>query len=127
MTLFVPGIYGPDGDQGKPGNPGARGPKGEGGRPGTPGYQGSDGFKGDVGLPGPVGSPGPRGPPGLEGPSGEPAEPPRPIPKRGYYFAYHSQTDMVPDCPANTKKLWSGYSLLNFLGNGKSHVQDLGK
>jgi collagen type IV alpha len=32
----------------------------------------------------------------------------------------------VPDCPANTVKLWDGYSLLYFSGNEKSHQQDLG-
>lgn len=34
---------------------------------------------------------------------------------------------MVPECPENTVQLWSGYSLLHFMGNAKSHGQDLGK
>jgi len=38
----------------------------------------------------------------------------------------HSQSSVIPECPGNLKKLWDGYSFLNFEGNGKSNNQDLG-
>lgn len=34
---------------------------------------------------------------------------------------------MIPVCPKNTKRMWSGYSLLHFMGDAKAHGQDLGK
>lgn len=58
---------------------------------------------------------------------GIPAAPAKPVPHRGFFFTYHSQTDMVPECPAGTKVMWSGYSLLHFMGNEKAHGQDLGR
>lgn len=41
-------------------------------------------------------------------------------------IARHSQDSTVPPCPPNTRELWTGYSLLYFSGNEKSHQQDLG-
>lgn len=64
---------------------------------------------------------------GAQGEAGAPAPKPKPIPHRGFFFAYHSQTDMTPDCPKYTTKLWSGYSLLHLMGNGRPAGQDLGK
>ena len=125
--MFFPGLYGLDGSPGRPGFKGSKGEKGEAGAPGIPGFPGTEGFKGDVGYPGLPGSPGERGWSGDEGPPGEPAEPARPIPKRGYVFTVHSQTDIVPQCPGNTRELWHGYSLLNYMDDKKSYTQDLGK
>lgn len=46
---------------------------------------------------------------------------------RGFYFARHSQTEMIPLCPRNTVKIWEGFSLLHTMGNGRPYAQDLGK
>lgn len=63
---------------------------------------------------------------GFPGSRGDPA-PPGPTPKsRGFFFTRHSQTDQTPACPRNTVRMWSGFSLLHFLGNAKAHGQDLG-
>lgn len=61
-----------------------------------------------------------RGIPGSTPPPG------KPVPNRGFFFTYHSQTEMVPPCPKYTKQMWSGYSLLHFMGDAKAHGQDLG-
>lgn len=45
---------------------------------------------------------------------------------RGFFFTYHSQTPDVPQCPAGTNLMWTGYSLLYIQGDGKSAGQDLG-
>ncbi|TGZ48670.1 hypothetical protein DBV15_12111, partial [Temnothorax longispinosus] len=45
---------------------------------------------------------------------------------RGFYFARHSQTEMIPICPRNTVKIWEGFSLLHTMGNGRPYAQDLG-
>ncbi len=39
----------------------------------------------------------------------------------------HSQTTMIPECPAGSVKLWDGYSLLFVQGNDRAHGQDLGE
>jgi len=64
---------------------------------------------------------------GRPGAPGVPAVPSRPPPNRGNFFTYHSQSDVIPTCPENTIQLWSGYSLLHFMGNAKAHGQDLGE
>lgn len=64
--------------------------------------------------------PGIRGLPGISAPAGKPP------PHRGFFFTYHSQTEMVPPCPKHTTQMWTGYSLLHFMGDSKSHGQDLG-
>ena len=38
----------------------------------------------------------------------------------------HSQKPSVPECPLDTVKLWSGYSLLNLHGNARASGQELG-
>lgn len=38
----------------------------------------------------------------------------------------HSQNTEVPACPAGTRFLWNGYSLLNFHANARASGQDLG-
>lgn len=54
--------------------------------------------------------------------------PPGPGPQnRGFLFARHSQTAMIPLCPKDTIKIWDGFSLLHVMGNGFAHSQDLGK
>lgn len=64
---------------------------------------------------------------GYRGASGIPAAPgPKPG-NRGFYFARHSQSAMIPICPKNTIKLWDGFSLLHIMGNSYAHAQDLGK
>ena len=63
---------------------------------------------------------------GSPGVPGIPA-PPGPGPRnRGFFFARHSQSAMIPLCPKNTVKLWDGFSLLHIMGNGYAHAQDLG-
>eukprot|EP00105_Crassostrea_gigas_P005959 XP_011419724.1 PREDICTED: collagen alpha-1(IV) chain [Crassostrea gigas] len=130
--------------KGEKGNPG---PEGEPGRNGLAGERGDDGirgFTGDPGRNGDIGEPGVKGPPGNNGLSGIPGERGRqglPGAKGfaglpglsgavgegyGIYFARHSQTTVVPQCPAGTAKLWDGFSLVHVIGNGRSHGQDLG-
>lgn len=68
-----------------------------------------------------INSSGFRGAPGAPAPNGiGPRD-------RGFYFARHSQTEMIPICPKNTVKLWEGFSLLHTMGNGRPYTQDLGK
>lgn len=111
------------GDRGKPGYQGVRGKQGE---RGLPGFDGLAGERGPVGRPGRAGAQGAQGYAGAPGERGL-AAPLPPGPKsRGFYFTRHSQTEVVPDCPANTVKLWDGYSLLHIMSNGNPHVQDLG-
>jgi collagen type IV alpha len=38
----------------------------------------------------------------------------------------HSQKTTVPDCPLDTVRLWTGYSLLNLHGNARASGQELG-
>lgn len=38
----------------------------------------------------------------------------------------HSQSDAIPQCPADMITLWSGYSLLYLEGQERAHTQDLG-
>lgn len=66
------------------------------------------------------GKEGPRGQPGEQGPPGYAYT------RAGLLITRHSQDQTIPECPANTVKLWEGYSLLYFSGNEKSHQQDLG-
>lgn len=79
---------------------------------GHPGFEGIPGQAGQQGKPGYAGQPGPKG---------------RLAPSRGFVFARHSQTTKVPDCPAGTTQIWTGYSLLYVQGDGKAAGQDLGE
>ena len=63
---------------------------------------------------------------GFPGVPGEPAPRGRGPPNRGFYFARHSQTVMIPRCPINTVKMWDGFSLMHIMGNGHAVGQDLG-
>lgn len=102
------GSQGEPGVDGIDGNPGAHGPRG------SPGPQGFEGAKGATGI---DGRPGRQGIPGRNGHIRPP----------GHLIVRHSQTDLVPDCPAGTRKLWEGFSLLYLEGSEKAHGQDLGK
>merc|ERR1712004_325290 len=81
---------------------GPRGPQGPRGRPGENGEVGQDGRDGD------------------NGPRGQ-------AQTIGHVFAKHSQSASGCNCPAGTRKLWHGYSLLHTVGNDLHHVQDLGR
>ena len=83
------------------------------------GDPGVDGLDGDLGPPGEKGFRGPPGSVGLPGPPGEA--------DFGFYVVRHSQTTNLPDCPAETVRLWDGYSLLYVQGNERAHGQDLGQ
>lgn len=64
---------------------------------------------------------------GFPGVPGPPA-PPGPAPgNRGFHFAKHSQTEMIPLCPKGSIKMWDGFSLLHIMGNSHAFAQDLGK
>ncbi len=70
-----PGIPGPAGERGTPGERGPQGPagaEGERGEPGPPGPAGDKGDPGEPGPPGPGGQPGPMGEAGPQGPGGAP-------------------------------------------------------
>ena len=115
------GLPGQKGEMGMIGRSGFPGQKGESGIPGIPGAQGVPGSRGESGREGLEGRPGPRGSVGDQGPAGQAYA------KSGLLITRHSQDQSVPECPANTNKLWDGYSLLYFSGNEKSHQQDLGR
>ncbi|CAL8348455.1 unnamed protein product [Arctogadus glacialis] len=105
-----PGPGGPSGGDGPAGLPGVPGPKGDSGPLGSQGIQGDEGLMGAKGLPGTPGPPGPfiRGEPD------------------SFLFTRHSQQQSVPLCPAGSRLLFSGYSLLFINGNNRAHGQDLG-
>ena len=84
--------------------------------PGLPGDQGPNGDRGPKGY---------RGSPGKQGDEGGQGDPGPVAVAEGFYVVRHSQSDRVPSCPNNYKKLWSGYSWLYSVGNGMAHGQDL--
>ncbi|KAK1790642.1 hypothetical protein P4O66_014034, partial [Electrophorus voltai] len=86
--VWQPGMRGPPGPAGPPGEPGVSGPPGPAGEAGEPGQVGPTGPKGERGLPGEIGLPGPHGPPG---PPGAPALP-NSIPLRGDVFQGQAET-----------------------------------
>lgn len=111
---------------GMPGFDGLPGLEGEPGEDGLPGRAGPDGVRGPVGQEGFQGEEGLDGPPGLTGPRGDDAAP-GPAPRsRGFHFARHSQTEIIPGCPRGTVKMWDGFSLLHIMGNSHPWAQDLG-
>lgn len=145
----------PAGLKGVRGSAGRRGPGGRPGVMGDQGDQGVDGLKGkncfgghfwkricplnvsnrnsvfrpllqsepnsvSLGVPGPKGSLGAKGAPGRPGPCGNPPD------TNGFMFTRHSQNLLVPECPAGSAELYSGYSLLFINGNNRAHGQDLG-
>ena len=114
------GEKGPKGETGKIGEKGSTGQKGDIGLPGLPGKEGKSGQKGTSGINGANGEIGPPGSIGDKGPPGNSFS------KSGIMLARHSQDQNEPECPANTVKMWNGYSLLYLSGNEKSHQQDLG-
>lgn len=63
---------------------------------------------------------------GNPGQPGLPAIKKKGPPSRGFVFTFHSQSDVAPSCPGNTKLMWQGFSLLHFMGNGRARGQDLG-
>lgn len=73
---------------------------------GTTGLQGHTGAKGVPGPPGPCTS----------------------TPQHdSFLFTRHSQELYIPECPAGSSEVYSGYSLLFINGNNRAHGQDLGK
>lgn len=121
------GPIGPVGSMGDPGLDGLEGIPGRQGQSGLPGLNGEPGAQGhfgDAGIDGyegVLGQPGPQGFAGSEGQHGQLAS------SRGFYFARHSQTTSIPQCPPGTDLMWSGYSLLHIQGNKRAHGQDLGQ
>lgn len=85
----------------------------------------SQGRKGDWGPIGVSGAPGRSGPVGPPGPPGRSGPPSTDI-FTGFLLTRHSQDVREAMCPAGTRTLWQGYSLLYIEGNEKSHHQDLG-
>lgn len=69
---------------------------------------------------GPRGASGAGGAPGGRGSHGELPE------SDGFLFTRHSQELQVPECPAGSSLVYSGYSLLFINGNNRAHGQDLG-
>jgi len=125
----LPGFKGEQGDMGEEGEIGLRGYRGLKGLQGDVGEEGPmgpDGIPGEMGMQGPAGFPGRNGLQGAKGERGEHGPPPPPAKSRGYVFARHSQTIQVPECPANTNKLWEGYSIAGNIGSSRAVGQDLG-
>jgi len=89
---------------------------------------GKCGSAGDSGLDGPIGDAGYAGNPGQDAQDGEEGETgPQGIAQPiGITFARHSQASKSPNCPAGTKQIWTGFSLMHTVGNGLAHSQDLG-
>lgn len=73
---------------------------------GTAGLQGHTGAKGVPGPPGPC----------IDAPHQD-----------SFLFTRHSQELYIPECPAGSAEVYSGYSLLFINGNNRAHGQDLGK
>lgn len=73
---------------------------------GTAGLQGHTGAKGVPGPPGPC----------IDSPHQD-----------SFLFTRHSQELYIPECPAGSTEVYSGYSLLFINGNNRAHGQDLGK
>ncbi len=73
---------------------------------------------GITGSQGAVGAKGVRGP---RGPITDTVE------KDSFLFTRHSQELVIPECPAGSTEVYSGYSLLFINGNNRAHGQDLGK
>ncbi|XP_071576981.1 collagen alpha-2(IV) chain-like [Temnothorax nylanderi] len=111
---------------GEPGKDGLPGRQSETGMIGISGPQGPDGKDGPPGYQGPPGATGRQGQPGFCGAPGIPAANGIGPRDRGFYFARHSQTEMIPICPRNTVKIWEGFSLLHTMGNGRPYAEDLG-
>ena len=63
---------------------------------------------------------------GRPGPSGLKGDRGASLPT-GFLIVRHSQDQTIPSCPADSVKLWEGYSLLYLEGNERAHNQDLGK
>lgn len=122
----VPGQRGSPGTSGRPGVPGLKGTRGLAGREGP---NGPPGPKGDAGAPGVQGS---KGTAGLQGPTGAKGVPGPPGPctdtpqQDSFLFTRHSQELYIPECPAGSTEVYSGYSLLFINGNNRAHGQDLG-
>lgn len=75
-------------------------------------------FTGTAGLQGPTGAKGVPGPPG----------PCTDTPQQdSFLFTRHSQELYIPECPAGSTEVYSGYSLLFINGNNRAHGQDLGR
>lgn len=72
---------------------------------------------GVAGRRGPLGAKGAKGVSGSQGSS---------VDHSGFLFTKHSQSVLVPECPAGSTKMYSGYSLLFINGNNRAHGQDLG-
>lgn len=73
---------------------------------------------GAAGLQGHTGAKGVPGPPGpcIDAPHQD-----------SFLFTRHSQELYIPECPAGSTEVYSGYSLLFINGNNRAHGQDLGK
>lgn len=122
----IPGLPGKDGAPGFRGLDGLPGPQGDSGAVGRTGRPGERGDAGIAGLPGIDGRNGTIGIKGLPGNPGRPAPHSRGPPHRGFFYTIHSQSDMIPQCPHGSSLMWTGYSLLHFMGDAKAHGQDLG-
>lgn len=57
---------------------------------------------------------------------GRPGSDGNPPEKDGFLFTRHSQNLYIPSCPAGSREVYSGYSLLFINGNNRAHGQDLG-
>lgn len=62
---------------------------------------------------------------GAKGVLGQPG-PCADIKEDGFLFTRHSQELHIPECPAGSTQLYSGFSLLFINGNNRAHGQDLG-
>lgn len=63
---------------------------------------------------------GAKGIPGRSGPCRDTPE------TDAFMFTRHSQNIFIPECPAGSTAMFSGYSLLFINGNNRAHGQDLG-
>lgn len=73
---------------------------------------------------GTAGLQGHTGPKGVPGPPGPCIDAPQ---QDSFLFTRHSQELYIPDCPAGSTEVYSGYSLLFINGNNRAHGQDLGR
>lgn len=73
-----------------------------------------------TGITGPRGQTGAKGAPGQPGPRTDILE------KDSFLFTRHSQDIRIPECPAGSTQVYSGYSLLFINANNRAHGQDLG-
>jgi len=64
---------------------------------------------------------------GAAGPVGKPGDKGVDSTRSGHVIVRHSQDPRQPYCPQGFKEMWKGFSLMYTVGNGRSHMMDLGK